>query len=351
MDEQCSKLIATIKQGRMEPNTPYIIEGDILKRRVEISSKPYLAIVVPKLFIEPVLFQGHNLLGHNGFNCTYATVHRLYYWKGMKASIVKYLRTCHKCQQRNQQVVRFNQGNSEVVSFPTEFISMDLIGEFHPPSKSGHRYAFTVICMLTGYVFCVPLKTKTAIEVVQAYVNNVYAKFGGSLRNLSDNGTEFKNQIIEHVAKELGVKYKKYTPPYCPASNGWIEGLHNFLKSCISKHISSRLEWMAMAPLACAAYNFIPSEHSCESLFFLMFGRDLGLPLNSLLAPSYRYLDNNANMLSLESLQNMYHIAAENLHKAQLRKLPNSAAQLSRTLQEGDLVLRTIRLVPLSQNI
>ena len=57
-----------------------------------------------------------------------------------------------------------------------EFISMDLIGEFHPPSSKGHKYALTVICMLTGYTFCIPLKTKTAAEVVKAYVDNVYAK-------------------------------------------------------------------------------------------------------------------------------------------------------------------------------
>ena len=36
-DELCAKLITTIKQGKMEPNAPYIIEGDILKRKEEIS--------------------------------------------------------------------------------------------------------------------------------------------------------------------------------------------------------------------------------------------------------------------------------------------------------------------------
>ena len=91
-----------------------------------------------------------------------------------------------------------------------EFISMDLIGEFHPPSSKGHRYALTVICMLTGYTFCIPLKTKTAAEVVKAYVDNVYAKFGGSLKILSDNGTELKNQLFTDVATELGAGYKIY---------------------------------------------------------------------------------------------------------------------------------------------
>ena len=61
-----------------------------------------------------------------------------------------------------------------------QFISMDLIGEFHPPSQQGHRYALTIICMHTSYVFCIPLKTKTAEEVVQAYLCQVYSKFGGS---------------------------------------------------------------------------------------------------------------------------------------------------------------------------
>ena len=106
---------------------------------------------------------------------------------------------------------------------------MDLIGEFHPPTSRKHRYALTVICMLTDYVFCVPLQTKTTKEVIQAYIDQVYSRFGGSLKILSDNGTEFKNKLngtefknklFEQVAKELGVEYKLYTPPYSPASNG-----------------------------------------------------------------------------------------------------------------------------------
>ena len=279
------------------------------------------------------------MLGHNGTTCTYSLLHQLYFWKGMKNSIVHYVCSCLTCQKRNQQVVCYAHSNFQVATFPIEFISMDLIGELYPPSKSGHKYALTVICMLMGYVFCVPLKSKSALEVVQAYIDHVYTKFGGSLQVLSDNGMEFKNWLFEQVTKELGVKYKKYTLPYCPASNGHIEGLHNFLKACISKHISPRLEWTDVVPLACAAYNLVPNKHSRESPFFLMFGRNPVLPLNSLLAPNYRYMGNDVNLRSLDTLKNMYHIVAENLHKARLCCLPLAHATLSRTLQEGDLVL------------
>ena len=79
---------------------------------------------------------------------------------------------------------------------------MDLIGEFHPPTSKKHMICFdSNLYVNRGYVFCVPLKTKTAEEVIQAYIDNVYAKFGGSLKILSDNGTEFKNKLFETNSK------------------------------------------------------------------------------------------------------------------------------------------------------
>ena len=73
------------------------------------------------------------------------------------------------------------------------------------------------------------MHTKTA-EELQAYMCNVYSKFGGSEKILSDNGTEFKNKLFEEVAKQLGVEYKAYTPPYRPQCNSKIEGFTNISK-------------------------------------------------------------------------------------------------------------------------
>ena len=76
----------------------------------------------------------------------------------MKPYIYRYVKQCRSCQQRNRQVGKYVQGQFKAPTTPMEFISMDLIGEFHPPSSKGHRYALTVICMLTGYKFCIPFK-------------------------------------------------------------------------------------------------------------------------------------------------------------------------------------------------
>ena len=316
-DTFCASILVQIEKGNIIEGQLYIIQNKLLKRYVTDGDNTYEAIVLPRALIAQILKMAHDDLGHNGTHRIFMLLKRLYYWKGLKPSVAKHIQICYQCQRRNKQVVKYATLHFNVATFPMQFISMDLIGEFLPPTTKGKRYALTVICMLTGYVFCIPLKTKTAEEVLQAYIDNVYSKFGGSIKILSDNGTEFKNKIFEQVAKELGVVHKLYTPPYHPASNGRIEGFHAFLKVCLLKHIAPQIEWDDLVPLACAAYNFIPNEHSKESPFFLMFGRDPVLPLNTLLEPKIRYMGNDINILSLEAMKNLYEIAAANLKLAQ----------------------------------
>ena len=147
---------------------------------------------------------------------------------------------------------------------------MDLIGKFKL-SPQGHQYAFGVIDMLKNYTLCLLLHIKQSNEVVHSYLANVYSKFGGSNKILSDNGIEFKNKFFVHVVSILVIKQICSSSFYC---NGYIENVHNFLKTCIHKHVSSQLAWDEVAHLAFPIYNLVPNEHSQESVFFLMFGRN-----------------------------------------------------------------------------
>ena len=337
-DVFCKNILNQIEKGNIIEGKLYLIIDKILKRYVVDGDNTNETTVIPRATTTQILRMAHDELGHNGTDRTYTLLMGLNYWKRLKPSVEKHIKMCYQCQRRNKQVVEYATLHFDVASFPMQFISLDLIGEFHPLTSRKHRYALTVICMLTGYVFSVPLKTKTAEEVIQAYIDHVYSKFGGSLKILSDNGTEFKNKTFEQVAKELWVEYKLYAPPYHPASNGKIEGFHAFLKACIAKRVTPQLEWHVLVPLACAAYKFIPNEHSKESPFFLMFGRDPVLPLNTLLGPRMRYLGNDINIVSLEAMKNMFEIAATNLKMAQEQGDPKDNP-LPTKLQTGDTVL------------
>ena len=93
---------------------------------------------------------------------------------------------------------------------------MDLIGEFHPPTRHGHHFALTACCMLTGFTWCIPLKTKTVDKVVTAYKNHIACQFGRSVKILIDNGTEFKNKLFKEVVAKLGTEMSIHSPPYRP---------------------------------------------------------------------------------------------------------------------------------------
>ena len=233
-DVFCKNILNQIEKGNIVDGQLYLIKDKILKRNIMDGDDTYETILVPKALTAQKLRIAHDELGHNGTHRTYTLLKRLYYWKGLKPSIEKHIKMCYQCQRRNKQAVKYATLHFDVATFPMQFISMDLIHEFHPPTSRKHRYVLTVTCMLTGYVFCVPLKTKAAEEVIQAYIDNVYSRFGGSLKMLRDNGTEFKNRTSEQVAKELGMECKLYTPPYHLVSNSSIDVFHAFLKACIA---------------------------------------------------------------------------------------------------------------------
>ena len=69
-----------------------------------------------------------------------------------------------------------------------------------------------------------------------------------------------------------------------------------------------------------------------------MFGRDPVLPLNTLLGPKMRYLGNDMNILLLETMKNMFEIAATNLKMAQERGY-SKIDPIPSKLQPGDTVL------------
>ena len=209
---------------------------------------------------------------------------------------------------------------------------MDLIGEFHPASSKGNRYALTAIYMLTGFTFCIPLKNKTAEEVVKAYLNHICCVFGPSKKILTDNSTEFKNKMWEDIYKLLRTQHR-VTPIYSPQCNSRIEGFHRFLKATVGKQIQKGLEWDDLVWKATSAYNFFPTESSGISPFFLMFGREAAAKHMLLAEESTKYVGDSEGILNLKLMQQLYHIIAYNLAK-------------SRTARDGNRILKRKNFKP-----
>ena len=144
-------------------------------------------------------------------------------------------------------------------------------------------------------------------------MQHVYSILGGSTKILTDNGTEFKNEVFKEMLQSLGTEKLIHSPPYRPQSNGRIEGFHCYLKACIAKHMHAGLEWDKVTAMATAAYNHFPNMSAKESAFFLMYGRDPVNKLSVILNAPRRYLGDVTGFPDLEALKNMYQMVAQQL--------------------------------------
>ena len=176
-DTNIEILKCKLQNNRLDKEYYSLDENELLTRKVIDGGHEFCAIYLPSVLIFQVLRTAHDDLGHNGFLRTYAALKRVFFWKGMKEDIRKHCKTCATCQLHKLENMKFERKIFKPSLQPMDFICMDLIGEFHPPTSHGHRYALTAVCMLTGFTWCVPLKTKTAEEVAKAYMDHIYSNF------------------------------------------------------------------------------------------------------------------------------------------------------------------------------
>ena len=75
---------------------------------------------------------------------------------------------------------------------------MDTIGHLTITSN-GNKWVLTAIFLHTSYIFTMTMKENSAENVVQAYLSSILTHKVGRLAILSDNGTEFKNKMLNEV--------------------------------------------------------------------------------------------------------------------------------------------------------
>ena len=116
----------------------YFVKKGVLYRSVVDNGHKFEAAVVPEDLIHTVLHLGHNQSGHNGYQRTYAAIKCVYYWKGMRKHVLVHCKSCPTCPKQRVQKTQFEKQIFEPGVQPMEFICINLIGEFYPPSSKGN---------------------------------------------------------------------------------------------------------------------------------------------------------------------------------------------------------------------
>jgi hypothetical protein len=104
---------------------------------------------------------------------------------------------------------------------------MDLFGEL-PETLSGYKYVLVFKYALTKWVEYFPLRSKSAEDVAECFVDEILMRHGAPKELISDGGKEFTNKVMKAICTLLRIR-KITTAPYNPRADGLAE---NQVKTC-----------------------------------------------------------------------------------------------------------------------
>ena len=198
----------------------------------------FLALVIPKSWKYTVLVEAHVKLGHQGNTCTYCLIKHQYYWKAMNKDIQKYIVNCTLCHREKAKIQNYPLQMMEIPDRPFDTIAIDLVTECET-STSGNKHILMIIDYLTGWPGAFPIPDKSADTIVSTSISEYLPVHMCPRYILSDNGTEFKNNLMDQVLKQLGID-RIFSVPYHSQSNGKLEVFHKYLKPTLKKLCEKR---------------------------------------------------------------------------------------------------------------
>ncbi|KAK4806255.1 hypothetical protein QYF61_013399, partial [Mycteria americana] len=101
-----------------------------------------------------------------------------------------------------------------------------------PQTRQGKRYGLTMVEATTAWLETYPVPHATARNTVLGLEKQVLWRHGTPERIESDNGTHFRNNLIDTWAKDHGIEWVYHIPHHAPAS-GKIEGYNGLLKTTL----------------------------------------------------------------------------------------------------------------------
>ena len=121
----------------------------------------------------------------------------------------------------------------EISDRPFDKIAIDLVIKCET-STSRNKHILTIIDHLTGWPEAFPIPDKSADTIVSTFINKYLPVHMCPRYILSDNGTKFKNNLMDQVSKQLVIEWI-FSAPYHPQSNGKLEVFHKYLKPTLKK--------------------------------------------------------------------------------------------------------------------
>jgi len=292
-------------------------------------------------------------VGHMGLDKTMERLQELNITHPYLRNIVRtLLRSCDICQKQSRMKSTYDTTIfTTSSSHPMQRLNMDTIGPF-PVDKYGYKYILTIIDTFTRWVCVYPTKTTSAEEAAIALLHYT-ALFGTPSQILTDNGSQFMNELFTNLFRLMGIEGLN-TIPYSKEENAIVERANKEIQRHLEAICYDRTHadsWSAYLPIVQRIMN--ASVHSATGqkpatlLFANMINLDKGifLPLEEQPPPHNinvsEWLANitqaSQDLLSLAQRTqddiNSDNLASRHNKRKSRKRIPQSSIQI------GDLVL------------
>ncbi|KAK3083458.1 hypothetical protein FSP39_023123 [Pinctada imbricata] len=262
-----------------------------------------------------VLRQYHDQLGHMAVDKTYDSIRLKYFFPNMYKKIHAYVEKCVTCQTRSSKKSKPPIKETEIPPYPFAKIGLDLSGPY-PTTLSGNKYIVSFIDIYSGWPEAFAVPDKSADRIVHLILEEIFPRFGCPLEIISDNGTENVNRKVQETLDTMNIHHIK-TSYYSPQANGKVERFHRTLHDVMSKKIQEDVQtWDLYLNQTLAAIRFHVNESSKFSPYFLLYNRDVVLPLDTILKPRRRYVGEDQHQIALQQQHKSFTLVHRNMKEA-----------------------------------
>ena len=292
-DPFCQTVVKSINESTSDHNMQnYVVMDDLLyhiSAPIRLDPEPHLQVVVPNTLTEKVVNAYHDESGHLGIDKTYDKIRTRYFWQNMYHDVVLHINKCDQCCSRKLKQHRAPLGDMPMAKYLFEIVGIDTCGPYIE-SEGGSRYVIVIMDHFSGWPEAYTTTDKSAQTVANILLEEFIPRHSCPKLIISDRGTEFCNQLVDSLTTELNIQRIR-TSPYHPQSNGKTERFNRVLNDIISKYVSpGQLDWDAYLSTALMAYRMSSNSTTRHTPFFLVYGRDPVLPMDTLLQPRLKYM-------------------------------------------------------------
>ena len=215
--------------------------------------------------------------GHRGIQPTTDAVAAVFWWPKMNEDVKKFVQDCLHCEVNKGVVIPRQLGSALHATKRNDILHYDFL--FMDKSKLSGTDGFTYVLVIQDdfsmFRELIPAKSADHRAVVTGLLN-WFSRYGIAKTTVSDQGSHFKNMVIEDLHRILGIKHH-FTTAYVPWANGTVERANRDIlfvtRALLSEFRLQPSNWPDILPMIQYSLNHTTSQrlggHSPAGVFGL----------------------------------------------------------------------------------